>query len=264
MDGFTYDDRIQLINLQLPHDVIAPNIWGELKAQPALVSLKLGLMQGIESTASNDALDQNTVHYGELAKRIRGGCTAGQGLDALFALCERQVFQIARREDASSRIRDIEITVTFPKASLYGEGVELVHSITCDGQGARKTHFYTWRIKEMKVMTLIGVNAYERRAKQPLVVHLQFVPSAEPKLADRTYLQQLFGVEQSFAQLIEDSSFETLESLAEWVVKQLADRLSAQNIPCEVIRLKLDKPRAIAFADHPSVEITRMLGNRQR
>lgn len=201
MDGFTYDDRIQLINLQLPHDVIAPNIWGELKAQPALVSLKLGLMQGIESTASNDALDQNTVHYGELAKRIRGGCTAGQGLDALFALCERQVFQIARREDASSRIRDIEITVTFPKASLYGEGVELVHSITCDGQGARKTHFYTWRIKEMKVMTLIGVNAYERRAKQPLVVHLQFVPSAEPKLADRTYLQQLFGVEQSFAQV---------------------------------------------------------------
>lgn len=63
-------DTVSLKHLRLSHGIIAP-IWGTPKEQPALVSIDLVLSRGFDSAAGKDALDENTIHYGTLAKSIR-------------------------------------------------------------------------------------------------------------------------------------------------------------------------------------------------
>lgn len=58
-------------------------------------------------------------------------------------------------------------------------------------------------------------------------------------------------------QIIEATSFETLESLAEHTVKLLREQLLDEAMPGGRVRLRLSKPRAIVFADAPAVEIVR-------
>lgn len=60
-------------------------------------------------------------------------------------------------------------------------------------------------------------------------------------------------------QVIEDTSFETLETLADYAVKQLQDRLLSELLPGCRVQLRLEKPRAIAFADAPVVEVIRQM-----
>ena len=60
-------------------------------------------------------------------------------------------------------------------------------------------------------------------------------------------------------QIIQETSFETLESLANFTIKQLQDELLDQATPGARVRLRLEKPRAIAFADAPAVEVTRRM-----
>ena len=64
------NDTVSLKSLRLSHGIVAP-IWGTPKEQPVLISVNLVLRDGFESTAGHDALDENTIHYGVLAKSIR-------------------------------------------------------------------------------------------------------------------------------------------------------------------------------------------------
>lgn len=85
------NDTVSLRNLRLNHGIIAP-IWGTPKEQPALISVDLVLRNGFESAAGKDALDDNTVHYGILAKSIRGAAGGkNQPLDAFHAMLENVV-----------------------------------------------------------------------------------------------------------------------------------------------------------------------------
>ena len=59
------------------------------------------------------------------------------------------------------------------------------------------------------------------------------------------------------SQIMQDTSFETLESLADFTVTQLQKRLLNQMLPGSQVQLRLEKPRAIAFADAPAVEVFR-------
>lgn len=65
-----HNDTVSLKNLRLSRGIIAP-IWGAPKEQPCLVSVNLVLSRGFDSAAGKDALDENTIHYGTLAKSIR-------------------------------------------------------------------------------------------------------------------------------------------------------------------------------------------------
>jgi hypothetical protein len=58
-------------------------------------------------------------------------------------------------------------------------------------------------------------------------------------------------------QIIEKTSFETLESLIEFAYSELRRQLLDENLPGASFRLQIAKPRAIIFADAPSVEIHR-------
>ncbi len=63
-------DIISVKNLQLPAGVVAPDVWGKAKEQPALLTVSLVLRgEGFGKAAEGDRLDASTIHYGELSKR---------------------------------------------------------------------------------------------------------------------------------------------------------------------------------------------------
>jgi dihydroneopterin aldolase len=59
-------------------------------------------------------------------------------------------------------------------------------------------------------------------------------------------------------QHISASEFQTLESMLEWIIDLLKnDFFQRKEDENSVIRLRIEKPLAVPFADAPAVEITR-------
>lgn len=57
--------------------------------------------------------------------------------------------------------------------------------------------------------------------------------------------------------IIQDTSFETLETLADFTVLQLRKKMLDSALPGTRVQLRVEKPRAIAWADAPAVEVLR-------
>jgi dihydroneopterin aldolase len=163
---------VSIRNLQLPSGVIAPNIWHETKEQPALATVSLWLRESFTSAASQDALDDSTVHYGELSKRVRAIYESKDGqrsaLDGMFQAAEHMA-----RKPKSDRFvaKRIAARLTLPKASAFGEELAMSEVRLYDEKGTMTPLFATFSCKDLRIPTLIGVNAYERKGRQPLVVN---------------------------------------------------------------------------------------------
>jgi hypothetical protein len=58
-------------------------------------------------------------------------------------------------------------------------------------------------------------------------------------------------------QIVEPTTYETLETLIEYTVSELRTRVLDKDFPGSTLRLKMVKPRAIAWADAPGLEVAR-------
>ena len=184
---------VSVNNLQLPFGITVPDVWGKRKPQPAFVTLHLQLRHDLRSAAGIDALNQNTIHYGELATRIRAGCTASQTAFSFSHMVEEVIERMGRRKNGSFRLSTAVIKLSLSKASMFGECVNLISILSYDDHGPSGPPQRIFSVQDMKIMTLIGVNEYERGRKQPLVA------SVELYLSDETGSSQeldLFEVEQ--------------------------------------------------------------------
>jgi dihydroneopterin aldolase len=165
---------VSVRNLQLPSGALAPNIWHETKEQPALASVSLWLRESFTSAASQDALDDSTVHYGELSKRVRANYESkeGQGsvLDGMFQAAEHMARKPKPDGHDKFVAKRIAAKLTLPKASAFGDELAMSQVKLYNELGAMIQWFKTFSCKNMRIPTLIGVNAYERKGKQPLVV----------------------------------------------------------------------------------------------
>jgi dihydroneopterin aldolase len=206
-------DIISVKNLQLPFGVVAPDVWGKPKEQPALVTITLVLKNGFSSAASKDELDNSTIHYGELSKRIRNACAVqGQTAGHVSSHVERAIRELGTKKtrrdvDGSSAaggssfiVGRSVVEVNLPKASMYGDGVAL--STVSEYDHADKVVFAqrVFMVKDVKIMTLVGVNAYERTAKQPLVASL-WVYLGDEKDVGSEGTVALFNMEQTLVQV---------------------------------------------------------------
>jgi hypothetical protein len=62
-------------------------------------------------------------------------------------------------------------------------------------------------------------------------------------------------------QQVSATEFQTLESMLEWTVQQLKEHFFTREEDQDlVLRLRMEKPLAVPFADAPAVEITRQVG----
>lgn len=166
---------VSIRNLQLPSGVIAPNIWHETKEQPALATVSLWLRESFTSAASQDALDDSTVHYGELSKRVRAIYANKDGqasaLCGMFEAAEHMARKPKPDGNDKFVVKRIAARLTLPKASAFGEELAMSEVRLYDEKGAKTSLFANFSCKNLKIPTLIGVNAYERKGRQPLVVN---------------------------------------------------------------------------------------------
>ena len=194
---------VSVKNLQLPSGVSAPNVWGIHKEQPAVVTVNLYLSEGFSSAASKDALDQNTIHYGDLAKRIRAGCSSGQTEINVLLVIQNIIAEMGMRANGTFRLSRAEIELQLPKASMFGESVSLFDRLCYNehDQGQATTSQRSLHLRDMKVMTLIGINEYERKAKQPVIASLDVRLSSTLEDMAGGQTARLFGVERTIAQV---------------------------------------------------------------
>ncbi|KAK1060334.1 hypothetical protein LTR74_011966 [Friedmanniomyces endolithicus] len=255
-------DIISVKNLQLPAGVVAPDVWGKAKEQPALLTVSLVLRgEGFGKAAEGDRLDASTIHYGELSKRIRAACsTPNQTAGHVSAHAERVIAEITRKSATSSIVARSIVDVHLPKASMYGDGITLTNITDYDERGRTRAARRVFVVKGVKLMLLVGVNEYERGGKQPVLASLWLDLGGAGPLEGGSgsgSTVALFNLEQTLVQITQDTTFETLESLAEFTVKQLQERLLNKILPGSQVHLRLEKPRAIPFADAPAVEVFR-------
>jgi hypothetical protein len=72
-----------------------------------------------------------------------------------------------------------------------------------DKEGSKTGGFRTFACKNLKVPTLIGVNAYERKGRQPLVVDfaLDFDSNSYESLSSEQHMDMLFPIERDLVEV---------------------------------------------------------------
>lgn len=182
--------------------------WGRPgKAQPALISAEISFVHPFGTVCSDDRLTAETVHYGKLSKAILEAIddlnneppppgtdnqpgpdvspTMKDVLDMIWARLTGLPVDGNAEEFSGSEetpflnllfIRYMSINLTFPKASLLGEGVSLTASTLygpfAGGYGCLR-YALSLRLVNLKVPTLVGVNPNERHNKQFVVADVE-------------------------------------------------------------------------------------------
>ncbi|ORY62163.1 serine/threonine-protein kinase psk1 [Pseudomassariella vexata] len=268
---------------------VGRDAWGRAnKLQPALISTCVSFAQPFGTASSGDVVNAETAHYGNLSKNLLSTLnlfdassppkdpnvvgkaeTEGPSSADVFELL--WVGLTGRVVDGSQRVlpldqvpfldtgklRSLELTVLLPKASLLGEGCSLTVT-ACFKEGADgnplKAYARSIRIHGLRVPTLIGVNANERKAKQMVLADvvidkLDVTRDIHPE------------VERMVVDAMEASSFETLEALAVHIGNKILSDFRIGDDPKPArergwqVKISLSKPIAVPLAECPTIEI---------
>jgi len=112
----------------------------------------------------------------------------------------------------------------------------------------------TIQIKNLRLRSIIGLNDWERKNKQDLIINIKMefdhLPAAASDNIDDTVNYR--SVTKEIIPLVEQSSFFTLEKLAEELVAII---LNYQKVIST--KVTIDKPHALRFADSVSVTVNK-------
>ncbi|PHH70265.1 hypothetical protein CDD82_7241 [Ophiocordyceps australis] len=266
-----YSARVRVRNLQTT--VVGPaDAWGrQMMPQPMLVSASVTLRQHPTSTAADDALGTDAVHYGLLSKAIKASVEKpcpeqAPSLDLVLArlwadLCGSHA---GGHQDANqpkplihpNTVACLELMASLPKASLRGEAVSLTIVGLFAHPGTRigpTMHARTLRLDSLKMPLVIGLNDNERKAQQLVSVSIQI-----DMLDD---LSDIYTPLET--QLVKEASSlspKTLESLVDSLTHIVSRFVTRQwhDIPNSGpnITVMVEKPTAVPFAEAPCFELT--------
>ncbi|GAB7341303.1 hypothetical protein MBLNU457_7573t1 [Dothideomycetes sp. NU457] len=245
-------DGIEIKELSLAHSQrIGHDAWSRKKEQPLAITVRLALKSAFATAAANDALDDSTMHYGHLAKRLRSIKPVSEW-ESVVEFTTRVHEAICDQATARRLLTSCELTVALPKATLLGTRVSMTSRVdyTEDWIG----HKLTLHLQSINIATLIGVNAHEREHKQPLLFDIWIFKL--PESASDLYTE----IEAELVKIVEPTSFETLESLILYTVNRLYVGLMSSKMPESNLRLRVEKPMAIPFAEAPVIEVFRTAG----
>ncbi|KAI0154845.1 hypothetical protein GGR57DRAFT_465213 [Xylariaceae sp. FL1272] len=268
--------------------------WGRTsKSQPVLLSSEVSFAQAFDTASTSDSVNAETVHYGNLSKTLLAGMEYATSSDAkkgkevkkqdVSTPSTGEIFELlwvkmtGRLVDGSTvalppdqvpfldakRLRSLSLTLHLPKASLLGGGVSLTTTAafkdagTLDEEEKRnplRSYSRCLRFHGLHIPSLIGVNSNERDAKQMVVADVEI---------DRYDLGQDMHteLERIIVDTIQDSCFETLEALGTHLGNiilndfRIGDNQQAMRERGWQVRICLEKPIAVPFADCPSVEV---------
>ncbi|KXJ95734.1 Dihydroneopterin aldolase-domain-containing protein [Microdochium bolleyi] len=262
-------------------------------------NLSKTLLAGVEGLSSAGAAASNTTTsstpsssaifellWVRLTGRVLDGSRVALPLDQVPFL------------DAAA-LRSLSLTINLPKASLLGAGVSLTSTASFkdrdtllgggdddnndkntnakskdDGDEPEKkknpltAYARSLRISGLHVPTLIGVNDNERKARQMLVAEVEI--DRFDITGDDVHDQ----IERVVVEVMEASSFETLEALGTHIATKILDDFQPSMFPEGsspaqdeappaqtmrergwLVRVSLEKPIAVPFAECPAVEV---------
>ncbi|KAI7854304.1 Dihydropteroate synthase-like protein [Circinella umbellata] len=250
-------DKILLKNLVLKN-VTGVDSWQRLKSQPVIINV--WLYTDITAAGNSDHVT-SSIHYGHVTK-------------AITQLTEKSTFKsIEELGHAIVHLGCVDfgaerttVKVEQPKALLHAaaagvqlsrtkqdyEGLEdkkqVVTTGTVSGLGKEDIVF----VKDMRLSTIIGVNPWEREEKQVVVVNLTVYPSEQREGEESNKSYHMRTMVRTLARYIEASDYKTVEAFAVAVA-----RIAIEKCHVNKIRVQLEKPSAILFADASGIEVTR-------
>ncbi|KAL8838868.1 MAG: hypothetical protein Q9205_000288 [Flavoplaca limonia] len=245
-------DTIYLRNLNIAA-VIGPDAWGRKdKVQPVVLNIRLKIDTSTSST-SDDIND--TFSYGQMSKEITSQ------LDGKTFNNLQHLITVLTTFAAFWPGEDTKLQALAPKALLRVEGgLEVTHSIRKKDRyeengvpQVRHVDTRSYSIKGLKLACIIGVNKHERLVKQSVNVDLR-LPAIDPRTfeAKEGPSENWRTLVNRVCEVVEYSSFETLEALAARIAKTALD-----SFPVQEITVAVEKPSALSFVEGAGVEITR-------
>lgn len=109
-------------------------------------------------------------------------------------------------------------------------------------------------IRNLTADAIIGIYDFERVTKQPIIITLEMEHDNKKPASTEDILDALDyeKISNSVKELIETSSFQLVETLAETIAQHILTNYSTKKLT-----LELNKPKAIAFAESVGIMITR-------
>ncbi|KAF2822407.1 hypothetical protein CC86DRAFT_329934 [Ophiobolus disseminans] len=245
-------DKIIVQNLEVIVNA-GTDVWGRKKKQRALISVTVTLTTDFASASSTDTVDDSTVHYGVLSKAIQALVADESREWVSTPQLSWSIAESVRKVAGSTGVHAIETNICYIKGSMFGDGAGLITS-KIETSGAYSNVLY---LRNVHIPCLIGVNSNERLQKQPVVLNI-WVDGVDMSRVDE-YAQ----LETLLFDQISTTDFKTLESMLEWAIKLVRDKFFTRDGDKDSwIRLRIEKPLAVPFADAPAVEITRPVASK--
>jgi dihydroneopterin aldolase/2-amino-4-hydroxy-6-hydroxymethyldihydropteridine diphosphokinase/dihydropteroate synthase/2-amino-4-hydroxy-6-hydroxymethyldihydropteridine diphosphokinase/dihydropteroate synthase len=256
-------DAIIVKNLSCSHTV-GLDAWTRSKLQP--ISITVTAYQNIHSAAKTDNLAHST-NYGTLAKAVQQFVTnstdSGVGEDntATCYTMEQLVDGIAQHCLLHFDISSIHVQVSKQKGLLFGTGATMEGRRVSGDFGSPLSREYKLSLQQMTIPAILGINPWERKQKQRVMVTLNATFRAscgsanegeEQKQTAEAVQVDYLTLAQVVYEFVEKSSFKTVEALASHIAQTCLD-----TFDMDTIVVKVEKPSALTYADAAGVEVTR-------
>ncbi|KAL2810690.1 dihydroneopterin aldolase domain protein [Aspergillus granulosus] len=108
-----------------------------------------------------------------------------------------------------------------------------------------------FRIEGIRCYCILGVNSHERVEKQAVIISLEFTGPGQLAWGS-TIVDTYQAMSRAIAERVEETSFQTVEALATFVA-----RIATVDFANERVKVRVEKPSALAFVERSGVEVTR-------
>jgi len=186
----------------------------------------------------------NSVDYGHLSNAVSNAIEANNtfpDIRGLVDMVAENAFSLAGEAAAAVKVV-VDLRQMILLAGLFS--VEVTIPVSAHGKGALVKTI----VKDMVLVTIIGVNPPEREAKQRVIIDIFFTESAGHHfpINYQTIMTQI-------SKEVESSSYLTLEKL----VTQMLRIACLAAVGLEIVTVRAQKPSGLTFAHSSGVEITR-------
>ncbi|OGV27674.1 MAG: dihydroneopterin aldolase [Legionellales bacterium RIFCSPHIGHO2_12_FULL_37_14] len=114
---------------------------------------------------------------------------------------------------------------------------------------------YDWiEIHNLKVITYIGIHAWERRVEQSLILDIACGINLPPKVTELKDTLDYTFLSEAVTEFIKTQSFQLIETLAQQLLQFIVEKFNVK-----AVTLKVTKPNALDKAKGASVMLNRTL-----
>lgn len=224
------------------------DLWKRPKPQPILLSL--WLKTSVALAGSTDHLPYS-IHYGIVCKTVTA-LVEDRTYNSLEHLAE-SVSALALGKELGGEW--VKVSIEKPRALLRADaaGISIVRTRKGDSEIVAEGEDKVF-VKDLRLVTIIGVNACERLEKQNvvlnLVMHKADSKPVGPKEFDPNY--NFRDVVNAVSEHVEKSDYKTVEAFVTEVARECC-------VGCNIskVTVRAEKPSALTFAASAGVEITR-------